>query len=144
MVKGAIAMADFEEKVLELLGESNQRQKDFQEEVYRRFDEVNQRQKDFQDEVNQRFDEVYQRFDGIQQQFDEVNQRQNSMYAEMRQGFAEAKEERETIREMVVKNTESITSIQGTLDEIKDDQKSIQELLGEHEIAIRTLRRKPV
>ncbi|MCJ7842996.1 hypothetical protein MUB24_19370 [Lederbergia sp. NSJ-179] len=30
------------------------------------------------------------------------------------------------------------------VEEIQEDQKSIHELLGEHEVAIRTLRRKPV
>jgi predicted nuclease with TOPRIM domain len=40
--------------------------------------------------------------------------------------------------------TEFKSEVSDKLDTIIEDNKSIQEILGEHEIAIRTLRRKPV
>lgn len=77
----------------------------------------------------------------------EMNQRQKEMHSditEMKQELVHAKQEREIIRETVVESVEGLQEVKNTLHEIKDDQKSIHEIIGEHEVSIRTMRRRPV
>lgn len=80
-------------------------------------------------------------FEKVLKLLGEINQRQKEMHTElkneMKKGFAEAKREREFIKEIVVNNKENITGIHSTLDEIKSDQRSIHELLGEHQFKYR-------
>lgn len=53
-------------------------------------------------------------------------------------------EKQELIFNQTAKLTEYHSETMERLDSIREDQKSIHEILGGHEVAIRTLRRKPV
>lgn len=53
-----IALSNFEENVLKLLGEMNQRQIDFQKEVNNRFDKVETELKGLKETTNMIFNEV--------------------------------------------------------------------------------------
>lgn len=110
-----IALSNFEENVLKLLSEMNQRQKDFQLEVNNRFDDVDKRFAD----VNKQFAEVNKRFDKIESDIKEI------------------KEERSFIKRAEMETDESVKFLLENL-------RSIYEMLGEHEVSIRTLRRKLV
>lgn len=48
------------------------------------------------------------------------------------------------VYDQTVKLTELYTDFNAKVDHIIEDNKSIHEILGEHEVSIRTLRRKPV
>lgn len=117
-----IALSNFEENVLKLLSEMNQRQKDFQLEVNNRFDDV-----------DKRFAEVDKRFADVNKQFAEVNKRFDKIESDIK----EIKEERSFIKRAEMETDESVKFLLENL-------RSIYEMLGEHEVSIRTLRRKLV
>jgi predicted nucleic acid-binding Zn-ribbon protein len=50
----------------------------------------------------------------------------------------------DVVYDQTVKLTEFYADINMKLDNVIEDSKSIHEILGEHEVSIRTLRRKPV
>ncbi|MCM1566485.1 MAG: hypothetical protein NC238_11185 [Dehalobacter sp.] len=92
------------------------------------------------DGVNQRFDGVDQRFDGIDQRFDGIDQRLDSMD----QRLCKVEHKLDVVVEQTAGLMEFRTETNHKLDNISDDQKSIIQVLGEHEIAIRSLQRRPV
>ncbi|WP_130859147.1 hypothetical protein [Gracilibacillus phocaeensis] len=108
---------------------------DFQKMV-KLLDDMNQRQKEMQSDITDMKSDM-SRMNG-----DITNMK--SDISEMKEELATAKQEREVIRKTVVQNVENIEELKTTVNEIKDDQKSFFEIVGEHEVAIRTLRRKPV
>ena len=61
----------------------------------------------------------------------------NAMVEELREGQEELKRNQEKFQEGQAR-------IESIVRQVQEDQKSIFEVLGEHEVAIRTLRRKPV
>lgn len=88
---------------------------------------------DFKHQVNSRFDKLETEVDSIKSQ-----QWENSQILRALEHKADVhKAEMDNLHHQLAK-------IEGTVNEIREDQKSIHELLGEHEVAIRTLRRKPV
>jgi len=68
--------------------------------------------------------------------------------AKLEQGQAKLEEGQARIErkldDMEVKNANRHLEIESKLNALIEDNKSIYEILGEHEVAIRTLRRKPV
>lgn len=89
--------------------------------------------RDFKNQVNSRFDKLENVMDALKTQQDE-----NSQILRALEHKAEvSKAELDNIHHQLAR-------IQGSVNEIKEDQKSIHEILGDHEVAIRTLRRKPV
>lgn len=77
-------------------------------------------------EINSRLDKVDEKFVGIDSRFDKLEA-----------DIDEIKEDNQFIKRAVIETNEDVKTI-------LEDQKSIHEMLGEHEISIRTLRRKPV
>lgn len=69
----------------------------------------------------------------------------------MAQDINELKDEQIIIRQAVLETNENVKNIKASLEnlseqvsQLSEDQKSVREILGDHEVAIRTLRRKPV
>ncbi|QHA01533.1 hypothetical protein [Dehalobacter restrictus] len=110
--------------------------REMKKDISQRFDGVDQRF----DGIDQRFDGIDQRFVGIDQRLDGIDQRLDSM--DQRLGKVEHK------LDVVVEQTAGLmefrTETNHKLDKISDDQKSIIQVLGEHEISIRSLQRRPV
>lgn len=50
----------------------------------------------------------------------------------------------EVVQRAVLEISETVNRIEAGQERLLEDQKSIHEILGEHEVSIRTLRRKPV
>lgn len=96
--------------------------------------------KEIKHQINSRFDKLENRFDKLETEVDiiKTQQLENTQILRALEHKAEVhKAEMDNLQHQLAK-------IEGTLNEIKEDQKSIHEILGEHEVAIRTLRRKPV
>ncbi|WP_141690684.1 hypothetical protein [Dehalobacter sp. TeCB1] len=110
--------------------------REMKKDISQRFDGIDQRF----DAIDQRFVGIDQRLDGIDQRFDGIDQRLDSM--DQRLGKVEHK------LDVVVEQTAGLmefrTETNHKLDKISDDQKSIIQVLGEHEISIRSLQRRPV
>lgn len=60
---------------------------------------------------------------------------------ELRQDFRRLEDK---LDEMEVKNANRHLELEAKLNLLAEDQQSIKEVLGEHEVAIRSLRRRPV
>jgi len=88
--------------------------------------------KEFKSQVNSKFDNLKNDMDTLQTQQKENTQILRALEHKADVSIAEL----DNIQHQLAK-------IQGTVYEIKEDQKSIHEILGDHEVAIRTLRRKP-
>ncbi|MBP3040947.1 hypothetical protein J9303_15775 [Bacillaceae bacterium Marseille-Q3522] len=105
-------------------------------------------------EINKRLDEHDKRFDKNDARFDHLETEQDLMKAQLsettqiakaiyhRQEVTDAKLDALSIDVHLLHG--KVEQHQQTLNAIKENQKSISEILGEHEIAIRSLRRKPV
>ncbi|WP_066187558.1 hypothetical protein [Gracilibacillus timonensis] len=131
-------MDDFQ-KVVKLLGDMNQRQKEMQNDITDMKSDMSRMNGDI---TNMKNDITNMKSDMSKMNGDITNMK--SDISEMKEELATAKQEREVIRKTVVQNVENIEELKTTVNEIKDDQKSFFEIVGEHEVAIRTLRRKPV
>lgn len=96
--------------------------------------------KDFRHQINSRFDKLEGRFDKLETEVDIIKTQQQENNQILR-----ALEHKAEVHKAEMDNFQHrLAKIEGTLNEIKENQKSIHEILGEHEVAIRTLRRKPV
>ncbi len=82
------------------------------------------------DERQERFDERQERFDERQERFDERQER--------------FEKKLDAVIEQTAQLVEFRTEVNIKLDNIIEDNKSIHEMLGEHEVSIRTLKRKVV
>ncbi|MCM3548499.1 hypothetical protein M4D48_07910 [Alkalihalobacillus clausii] len=67
------------------------------------------------------------------------------------QDIKELKEGHIMIKQAVLETNQNVKNIETSLEhlshqvsQLSEDQKSVREILGDHEVAIRTLRRKPV
>lgn len=97
----------------------------------------------------------------MKQEIEEIKDEQRKMKQEimeikveqkqMKQDIIEIKEEQKQIKKKIDivfdQNADFLefrTDVLNKLDEINENQKSIFEILGEHEVAIRNLRRRPV
>jgi chromosome segregation ATPase len=124
--------------------------REFKRDTEKRFDSMDQRL----DKVDQRLDSVEQRLGSVEHRLDSVEHRLDSV--EHRLGSVEHRldsvEENiigmnrrlDIITEQTAGLLEFRTEVNQKLDQISNDQKSIMQVLGEHEVAIRTLQRRPV
>ncbi|TCX51103.1 hypothetical protein C1I38_11115 [Dehalobacter sp. 12DCB1] len=110
--------------------------REMKKDISQRFDGVNQRF----DGIDQRFNGIDQQFNGIDQQFDGIDQRLDSMD----QRLCKVEHKLDVVVEQTAGLMEFRTETNHKLDKISDDQKSIIQVLGEHEISIRSLQRRPV
>ncbi|MGN7286512.1 hypothetical protein ACTHP3_16430 [Shouchella rhizosphaerae] len=69
----------------------------------------------------------------------------------MAQDIKELKEDQLIIKQAVLETNRIVKNIKTNIENLSDqvsqlseDQKSVREILGDHEVAIRTLRKKPV
>lgn len=84
-------------------------------------------------EIREMKKDISQRFDGIDQRLDSMDQR-----------LGKVEHKLDVVVEQTAGLMEFQTETNYKLDKISDDQKSIIQVLGEHEIAIRSLQRRPV
>ena len=98
--------------------------------VDQRFDQVDQRFI----QVDQRFDQVDQRFIQVDQRFDQVDQRLDSI--DNRLSWLEKHEESDIIATLMVINNK--------VNDLHEMFRSVSEVLGDHELRIRALIRRPV
>lgn len=96
------------------------------------------------DERQQQFEAKLQRFDERQQQFEKGLNNLNEKTQRLEDGQLHLAKRIDTIYEQTAILLEFRSEVNAKLDKIIEDNKSIYEVLGEHEVAIRTLRRRPV
>lgn len=130
-------MSKFEENVMKLLGEINSRLDKMDEKfagIDSQFDKVNEKFAG----IDSRFDKVDEKFAGIDSRFDKVDEKfveMNDRFEKLETDIEEIKAENQFIKRAVLETNDGVKTI-------SEDQKSIHEILGEHDVSIRTLRRK--
>lgn len=110
--------------------------RELRQDTNNKFDTLDQRL----DTMDQRLGTMDQRLDTIDQRFDTVDRKLEAMD----QRFEKNERKLNAVYEQTANLLEFRTEVIGKLEQISKDQKSIMGLLGEHEIAIRTLKRKSV
>lgn len=113
------------------------------------------------DNLENRFDKLEGRFDNLENRFDKLEDKSNRL----ENRFDKLEVEIDIIKIQQQENTQilralehkaevhkaemdnlhhQLAKIEGTVNEIKENKASINELLGEHDIAIKTLKRRPL
>jgi len=110
--------------------------REFKRDTEKRFDSMDQRL----DKVDQRLDSVEQRLDSVEHRLGSVEHRLDSV----EENIIGMNRRLDIITEQTAGLLEFRTEVNQKLDQISNDQKSIMGVLGEHEVAIRTLQRRPV
>ena len=113
--------------------------------------------KDFKNQVNSRFDNLEGRFDNLEGRFDNLEGRFDNLEGRFDNLEGKVDENTQILRALEHKAEvhkaeldnihHQLARIQGDVNEIKENHNSIYEMLGEHDVAIRNLRRlnrKPV
>lgn len=102
---------------------------------------------EFQVLVLQRFDKMDERFDKMEVRFDQLEQEVRDLRSKVTALDAKVTEldaKLQIVYEQTCELTEFHTQVNKKLDKIMQDQLSIFEVLGTHEIEIRTLRRRAI
>lgn len=124
--------------------------KDFKNQVTSKFDKLEGRFDNLEnrfDNLENRFDNLENRFDNLEGRFDNLEIQVDIIKTQQQENnqILRALEHKAEVHKAEMDNLKhQLAKIEGTVNDIKENQKSIYELLGEHEVAIRTLRRKPV
>jgi chromosome segregation ATPase len=92
------------------------------------------------DTLETRFDTLETRFDTLETRFDTLETRLVNVESDLK----DLKVAVSSISEQTVVLTEFKTEVNGKLNEIIESNKSIHEIIMEHEITIRNLKRRPV
>ncbi|MEW6624018.1 MAG: hypothetical protein AB1420_12965 [Bacillota bacterium] len=90
--------------------------------------------------LEEKFSNLEEKFSNLEEKFSNLEKRQQNL-EEGQKIFAK---KLDLVYEQTGFLTEFRTETNRKLDSIIEDNKSIYEILGEHEVAIRTLRRRPV
>ena len=101
-----------------------------------RFDKIEQRLDRVElrlDGVEQRLDAMDQRFDGIELRLDKVEQRLDKVEHKL-----------DVVFEQTAGPVEFRADVTQKLNKLIEDQKSIMQVLGEHNVSIRTLQRRSI
>lgn len=87
---------------------------------------------------------VLGKFDVFEDKFEKIEAKLERFEAKLERIGANLERIEAKIDDVEVKNANRHLEIESKLNVVIEDNKSIHEILGEHEVSIRTLRRKPV
>ncbi|MFZ5946035.1 MAG: hypothetical protein ACOYVD_18240 [Bacillota bacterium] len=103
--------------------------------------------RDFKNQVNSRFDKIENRLDNLENRLGNLENGLDNLegkVGENTQILRALEHNAEVFKAELDRANLRLAKIEGNVNEIKENQKSIYEIIGDHEVAIRTLRRKPV
>lgn len=109
---------------------------------------------DVKSQMNHRFDTLETRMSGWETGMTSLETKMTGLKTGMtgvetkmlglKTGMTSVEKKTDKITAQVAGNAEQLAATNQSLKQILDDQKSIFEVIGEHEVSIRTLRRRPV